>query len=102
VCFSIDCEICHSRSSSVEDNRDQMAAAERIEFMGVIRQQRSRLLDYLLPGHVASRSLDRASCGNSQQAQLQKLWRKQTPAAKALLRSNPIERLVQRNVFVAG
>jgi hypothetical protein len=79
-----------------------MAAAERIEFMGVIRQQRSRLLDYLLPGHVASRSLDRASCGNSQQAQLQKLWRKQTPAAKALLRSNPIERLVQRNVFVAG
>jgi hypothetical protein len=33
-----------------------MAAAERIEFMGVIRQQRSRLLDYLLPGHVASRS----------------------------------------------
>jgi len=46
--------------------------------------------------------LDRASCGNSQQAQLQKLWRKQTPAAKALLRSNPIERLVQRNVFVAG
>jgi hypothetical protein len=67
-----------------------MAAAERIEFMGVIRQQRSRLLDYLLPGHVASRSLDRASCGNSQQAQLQKLWRKQTPAAKALLRSNPL------------
>jgi hypothetical protein len=43
--------------------------------------------------------LDRASRGNSQQAQLQKLWRKQTPAAKALLRSNPIERLVQRNVF---
>ena len=31
--------------------------------MGVIRQQRSRLLDYLLPGHAASRSLDHASCG---------------------------------------
>jgi hypothetical protein len=51
-----------------------------------VLQQRSRLLDYLLPGHAASRSLDRASCGN-QKAQLQTLWQqanscRQSPLAQ--------------------
>jgi hypothetical protein len=58
--------------------------------MGVIRQQRSRFLDYLLPGHAASRSLDRARCGNSRQGQLQTLWQqanssRQSPLAQQVM-----------------
>jgi len=51
--------------------------------MGVIRQQRSRLLDYLLPGHAASHSLDRASCEIHGRRSFRCFGSKQTPAAKA-------------------
>jgi len=51
--------------------------------MGVIRQQRSRFLDYLLPGHAASPVWIAQAVGIHGRRSFRRFGSKQTPAAKA-------------------